>query len=492
MQEAGTPTFSTRKRWSALLSVVISIACVVVITVLVNYASQRYVNVRMFISGQTKLELSERTKSLLHSLTNDLELTLYYDKEDSLYSTVAALANEYRLASPRVRVRTVDYLRNPTGAQAVKGRYESVQSSKVDKDLVIFEYQDRVKIIPGSVLADYTLERLPSKDQMEFRKKPVAFKGEMVFSGVILSLMNSEPFKAYSLVGHGEHDLLSGDDKTGYLKFASLLKQNYVDVQPISLLGTNRLPTERSLLLILGPTDRIPEVEVQKVRDYLNQGGRALVLFDYRSAGEPVGLEPLLKSDWGIEVGESYLRDPANTLSGADLIARKFGNHPVVAPLLQSGMHLILPRPVSGGGTNSQPVEAVSATQLVYAGETARMADATVSSEGSQPLAVAAEKGAVKGVVTENGPARLVVVGDSLFLVNEMIDSAGNREFANLAINWLLDRSSSMGGVGPRPVSEFRILMTSGQMARMQWVLLAGLPLIVLAIGGFVYARRKS
>ena len=107
-------------------------------------------------------------------------------------------------------------------------------------------------------------------------------------------------------------------------------------------------------------------------------------------------------------------------------------------------------------------------------------------------FARAAEQGMVKGVVTDNGPTRLIVVGDSLFLVNEMIDSAGNREFASLAINWLLDRSSAMAGVGPRPVSEFRVLMTGAQMTRMQWLLLAGLPLTVLAIGVFVYVRRKS
>ena len=35
----------------------------------------------------------------------------------------------------------------------------------------------------------------------------------------------------------------------------------------------------------------------------------------------------------------------------------------------------------------------------------------------------------------------MVVIGDSLFLSNQMIDKEGNRELAWHTVNWLLDRS---------------------------------------------------
>jgi len=106
---------------------------------------------------------------------------------------------------------------------------------------------------------------------------------------------------------------------------------------------------------------------------------------------------------------------------------------------------------------------------------------------------VAVEKGAVQGVITERGSTRLVVVGDSLFLANGWIDAAvGNRDLANSAINWLLHRTQLLEGVGPRPIKEYRILMSAAQLQRTQWILLGGLPGAVLVLGTLVWLRRRK
>jgi len=64
------------------------------------------------------------------------------------------------------------------------------------------------------------------------------------------------------------------------------------------------------------------------------------------------------------------------------------------------------------------------------------------------PLMVAVEKGALKDVITERGTTRMVVVGDSNFLANQLLDSADNRAFAGYAVNWLLERTQLLQGRG--------------------------------------------
>jgi len=86
---------------------------------------------------------------------------------------------------------------------------------------------------------------------------------------------------------------------------------------------------------------------------------------------------------------------------------------------------------------------------------------------------------------------RLVVVGDSFFLNNRMIDSAANRDFAVLAINWLLDRTELMTGLGPRAIKEFRLNITQSHMAGLRWILLLGMPGSALLVGLAVWARRR-
>jgi len=85
----------------------------------------------------------------------------------------------------------------------------------------------------------------------------------------------------------------------------------------------------------------------------------------------------------------------------------------------------------------------------------------------------------------------MIVVGDSLFLGNLQIDSAANRDFAAAAVNWLLERTQLLTGMGPRPVKEYRIVMTRAQLHQAQWVLLGALPGSVLVLGGLVWLRRR-
>jgi hypothetical protein len=105
---------------------------------------------------------------------------------------------------------------------------------------------------------------------------------------------------------------------------------------------------------------------------------------------------------------------------------------------------------------------------------------------------VAVEKGAIKDVITERGSTRMVVVGDSLFLGNLQIESAANRDFAGNALNWLLERTQLLTGLGPRPITEYRIVMTKAQLQQAQWLLLGALPGAVLLLGGLVWLRRRS
>ena len=53
---------------------------------------------------------------------------------------------------------------------------------------------------------------------------------------MLLAVINPKPFKAYFLQGHGEPSLTDGGN-TGYLKFATILAQNYIQVRPSGVGG---------------------------------------------------------------------------------------------------------------------------------------------------------------------------------------------------------------------------------------------------------------
>ena len=60
------------------------------------------------------------------------------------------------------------------------------------------------------------------------------------------------------------------------------------------------------------------------------------------------------------------------------------------------------------------------------------------------------------------------------------------------AVNWLLERTQLLAGLGPRPFTQYKIVLTRAQLHQAQWVLLAGLPGCVLLLGGLVWLRRRK
>jgi hypothetical protein len=110
----------------------------------------------------------------------------------------------------------------------------------------------------------------------------------------------------------------------------------------------------------------------------------------------------------------------------------------------------------------------------------------------SYPLMVAVEQQTVPGVANTRGTTRMIVAGDSFFLDNHYIEGGANRDFAGYAANWLLDRTVLLEGIGPRPITEFRLTMTQAQEKSVRWLLLAALPGAVLAFGWLVWLVRRK
>ena len=494
------PSFSPGRRWKIGFDVVVRTVLVLAVVVMVNYLGTHFFG-RYYLSSQTRVELSSQTLKILKSITNHVEVTLYYDKTDNYYPTIMALLTEYQAANPRLSVHPVDYVRDAGEAQKIKERYNLNAPS--DKNLIIFECPPSkpseavgpFKVANGDALTQTKLEPVDKpvdnpKGEREFRRKPIAFNGEQAFTSMLLAVTTAKPFKAYFLQGHGEPSLTDSDN-FGFLKFGSVLAQNYVAVTNLELNADSGIPMDCNLLIIAAPTTPLTAPELQKIEEYLKQGGRLLALFNYASIKRPTGLEPILQR-WGVNVIADEVKDPEHTITGQDITVRKFSEHPVVNPLLQLNLQMILPRPVARVEWPNPPANAPQVEELAFSGEKSTLAIDSAEPPRSYPLIAAAEQKPVTGVANTRGNTRLLVAGDSIFLGNYYIDGGANRDFVGYAVNWLLDRNTLLNGIGPRPVTEYRLWMTTTQQREVRWLLLGALPGTVLLLGCLVWlARRK-
>jgi ABC-type uncharacterized transport system involved in gliding motility auxiliary subunit len=489
-QAHAKPSFSPYRKWGIGLHVGFLVLVVLAVMVMVNILSRDYF-LRVHWSTRTRNALSPLTLKFLESITNQVKVTLYYDKDDSLYSMIAGLLYEYQTANPKISVQTIDYLRDAGSALKLKDKYSALASPQA-KDLVIFDCDGRSNVLKGRALADYVKEGVGS-ESAPFRQKVVAFEGERAFTAALLAVTNPKPLKAYFLQDDGEHPIDSGDEQVGYLKLATVLDQNYIQAEKLSLLGTNPVPGDCNLLVIAGPTSALSETALKKIDHYLDQGGRLLALFNYLSIRKETGLEKIL-GKWGVEVGNRTIIDPENTTDptgGADVIVGRFGQHPVVNPLLLLKLQLILPRAVGKLASSVAAADAPQVEEIAFSGPNAFAKGGPAREPRAYPLITAVEKGAIKDVVTERGNTRMLIVGDSYFLANRQIGSAANRDFAAYAVNWLLDRAQLLEGLGPRPVAEYKFGLTTTEFQTARWILLAGMPGFALLLGALVWLRRR-
>ena len=400
--------------------------------------------------------------------------------------------------NPRISVQTVDYTRDAGAAQKMKAKYKLTAAT--DKNLVIFDCQGKAKPVPGDALAKYALEQLRNeKHERVLQRKVTGFLGEMAFNQALLEVTSPKPVFAYFLTGHGEHNLESGDQRLGYLKFASVLAQNDIRYAPLSLLGNRVVPADCNLLIIAGPTTSIPDAELAKIDAYLAGGGRLLALFNANSLDDrtgldrAIGLEKLL-AKWGVEVHDVVISDPDHSDTGVRRSRQRLHR----APHRQSSARRPnRPRPHSASPVSklasrfAQAADAPRVEQVAYSSPNAFIESDPNKERHQFPFIVAVEKGAIQGVIAERGTTRMVVAGDSLFLTNQEIEKLGNRDFAWYAVGWLLERPALLRGPGPRPLSSFQIVMTKTQLQSAQWVLLGGLPGAVLVFGGLVWFWRR-
>jgi hypothetical protein len=487
------PSFSPFRKWVIALNVGLIVAVVFGVVVMVNYLSRDYF-FRLHVSTQSKVKLSPRTVKFLQGMTNSIKVTLYYDKEDPFYGTITELLNEYRGANHNISIRAVDFRRDPGAAQVLRTNYPWL-GLVMAKNLVIFDAGGKQpKAVDGNALVKYVEQQVPNEKQLEFTRKPTLFEGERAFTSALIAVTSAKPLKAYFLTGHGEHPIDSDDDAYGYKKMATILQtENSIQLEPLSLVDTNHsVPADCNLLVIAGPRTALADTELDAIDQYLNQGGRLFALFNELSLTRgPTGLEQIL-AKWGVNVSNEIVSDPELHIGENDVIVASFSTHAVVNSLLGLRLHMIMPRAIGKLSSHAPGAGAPTVDEIAFSGPKSFLGNSPGKSPHAYPLMVAVEKGSVKGVITERGTTRMLVVGDSIFLANHQIESAANRDFATLAVNWLLDRPQLVEGIGPQPITEYRLVMTRSQLQGAQWILLGGMPGAVLFLGGVVWLRRRS
>lgn len=474
--------------------------------VIVNYFGWKY-HERFDWTSSRLYTLSEKSVSVLENLDRDVEAVVFLSPGDvELYVPATELLSRYEALSQRFSFRTLDPERNPAEAQALVDQY-GVSALNV----VVFDSGDDRRVVESTDMADYDYSGM----QYGQGPKLESFKGEQVFTAAILELAEDRKPKILFTAGHGELELddVSGRGLSGA---QDLLGRDNFEIESWASLGESSVPEGTDLLVIAGPMSGFIEPETEVLRAYIESGGRLLALIDpiLSSTGALAGsgLDDLL-GEYGVKLGNDLVVDPANPLPfyGAEtFFVNEFGDHRITRSLSQTQLPVILA--LAGSVASSTATEGLVTSELLRTstdgwGETdlENLQAVELGEEdlaGPVPLAVAVEtvagaEGAQSDESEESAPApeddsavRLVVIGDSDFATNSQLPNVGNAELLANTMNWLVERETLLG-IPPKAPEQVRLSLTEGQLRWINWLILAIMPGLAIALGVAVHFRRR-
>ncbi len=492
------------RRWSPRVGALL----VVAIALLTNLIAAR-----QFVRGDwtrgSLYALSDESVNVLANLPRPVTATIFlYPKRDSeraraIGGFVRELTERFtRQSNGRFQAEVIDPDRAPDRAEAATRRY-GIGAYEMGQGVVIFTSGARSKVVTEDDLVEPEVDADGSPGPAIH-----AWKGEAAFVSALLAVTDDHPPLICFSKGHGEPDIESLEDG-GYATLAENLRRDGEETRALERIA-DAAGTGCRVLVIAEPTRAFSPPEVAAVESFVDGGGRLLAMVGptFASGGAAfadVGLAALA-ARYGVRLGDALVVDPARAsdVEGPSVWAAgpdSYGPHPITAriggrltfwPRTREVAPLEAPPP----GWTVAPLVHTSAdgwgeTDLpTIRGDADLTFDAGRDRKGPVIVAVAVERAA-----TAAAPAtRLAFLGTGRLVMNYRLSGVTLRDydadFVLSTIAWLADREARLG-IGPKLTERVALALTTGQVSWAFRLFALGLPLLALAAGLWVWARRR-
>jgi len=332
---------------------------------------------------------------------------------------------------------------------------------------------------------------------------------EEAITNAILKVQRGASKKVYYVTGHDEPSLKSVNPD-GLKKLAESLGDEHITLEELFLGDKSEMPADSAAVIVVSPKRPFVQSEKDLLIKYVENGGRALLLTDPRTTTDVKDIA----SHFGIEVGENVILDQQRKLFqgptiGVQPIVNTYEPHAITKAFTPQDVTIF--SMVASVSIKGKSEKGVTYTELLKTGPNA-WGETNISALLDQdPPQAEMNENDLKGPVSlgvvyekkiepsktegdakegESKIARLVVIGDSDWMINANLDVYKNRDLIMNAVQWIAGED---GGVSIRPRSIRRSLAPIGESEFMRILAASFLvPEIILLSGLLVWWRRRT
>lgn len=442
----------------AITYILIVIAAVVVANVLGDRYNKSYDT-----TANKRYSLSDQTAKIVKGLKEPATIT--YFNQSTRFRDGKDLLDQYASLSSKVQVKYVDPDKDP----------------QLAREAGIRNF--------GTAIV-----------QIGAKKEEAKSMNEEGITGAFIRDLKSGSRTVYFTSGSGEHQI-DDSNRQGLSQFKELLAKDNYETKSIDLLTKAEVPSDCTTLVIAGPTKNYEQTQVDAIKKYVEDGGRALFMIDpplklgHEEIADNDALTKLLQ-DWGVTLDKDLVLDlnPLGQIAGVGptvALVTHYESQPIVEQMRGTATGFPLSRSLEIKNTDKTSVQKLfdsSSTSLATNNLSSPAIDPKDPKNKKGPLTLAAAGTYNTG--KEKSEGRFVVVGSSTWAANRFIGFNGNDDLASNAVNWL-SSDEDLISIRPKPQDDRRITMTGRQLTWVKAVSQFALPFAVFIVGITVWWKRR-
>jgi ABC-type uncharacterized transport system involved in gliding motility auxiliary subunit len=442
----------------ATIYILVVVAAVAIVNVLANRYNKSY-----DATANKRYSLSDQTAKIVKGLNQDATIT-YFD-QGTRFAHAKDLLGQYANLSTKVHVDYVDPDKKPQEAR-----------------------QAGIKNYGTAIV------------QIGAKQEEAKSLTEEGITGAFIRVLKNTTRTVCFVAGSGEHQI-DDSDHNGYSQLKELVGKDNYQAKSIDLLQKAEVPSDCTALVIGGPTRDYQQPEVDAIKKYVEEGGRALFMLDPplkmgRSVTADNDALASLLQGWGVTLNKDLILDlnPIGQLLGVGpqvALVRSYESQAIVNGLkgTQTGFPLARSMDTKNGEkTSVQKLFDSSDSSLATFNLNSPAIDPNDPKNKKGPLTLAAAGTYDTGKQGSQG--RFVVIGSSSWAANSFLKFDGNGDLALNAIDWL-SSDEDLISIRPKAEEDRRITMTRAQLNLVRITSQFLLPLVVVFAGVSVWWRRR-
>lgn len=463
----------SRQARSGIYSLVISLAMTAVVVgfnLIVSLLPETAMKIDTTKEGL--YTVSAQTEQVLTNLKEDVNIYLIVQPgEEDDY--IVNLLGRYAQISDHIKVTHVNPLTNPLFTQ-------QYTSETVENNGVIVESARRSKVVQKADMYSYGFD-------YTYYTYATVFSGESKITGAVSFVTEEQVPTVYMLTGHGEEPLPE--------RLADAISTENFELASISLVSGS-LPRDAAAVMIISPKSDISVEEKEQLEEYLDGGGRLLVVSGFVEPGL-ANLYALMAS-FGMEPVRGVVIEGsgAHSISGYSYyLLPDIQPHDITNPLIEEKADVLVPTAMGLRETQMHRSTVTVTPLLMSSGKSYSKVDPNNTEtfdrepgdiSGPFALGLAAEEN------YGDTNIRLAWYGSDMMIldqVDEIVSGSNTDLFVN-TLGWMCEKESS---INVRPKSTLRAYLTLPTTFKnvMVAVITAVLPAAALIAGSVVYVRRR-